>query len=225
MARAARLAWPRLDALKLAVVVGAGLLCGPGAAPKPEAPAAFNAIGPLYPVLEQDLLEHIEAEIASQELSGELDAKLEQAQRRALAYAQQPPAVEGLRVARRSASYLFDPSVALGADVIDAAGRMLHPAGTRVNPLEHVALERSLLFFDERDAGQVELALRLLAAPAPPLPILVGGSPLRFGAQAGVRAYFDQAGAISRRLQLSRIPALISQQGTLLRVDVIGRGS
>ena len=213
--------WPPKPS-RLLLLLGLLVVLSQGSATQRPVPAAFNAIGPLYPVVEQDLLSHIEGEIAALEQSGELGVRLQGAQRRAMAYVREPAAVKGLTAARRSSSQLFDPSVALAADVIDAAGNVLHPAGTRVNPLAHVELGQPLLFFDERDTEQLQLARQLLAGANPPLAILVGGSPIRFAKQSGARPYFDQAGALSRRLKLSQVPALVSQQGLSLRIDVIG---
>jgi len=55
----------------------------------------------------------------------------------------------------------------------------LHAAGTTVNPLEHVALSRRLLFFDGRDPDQVGWARALQrAAQERAKPILTRGSPV-----------------------------------------------
>ena len=212
-------------AIELVVLYCLMVLASQGSASSTKDPAAFNAAGPLYPVIEQDLLSHIEAIVESRSQSGELAGQIQKAQKRALAYVNEPPAVRGLVAARRSSSYLLDPTVVLARNVVDAQGNVLHKAGTRINPLTHVDIERRMLLFDERNAGQMRLAKRMLDSDDPPMAILVGGSPRRFFESTGARPYFDQGGVISRRLNLSEVPVLISQHGSKLRIDIVAAGN
>jgi conjugal transfer pilus assembly protein TraW len=94
------------------------------------------------------------------------------------------------------------------------------PAGTRSNPLDVVTLTRQLLFFDGRDPDQVLLARAKLTELGGRLkPVLVGGSYLDLMRAWQVPVYFDQDGALVRRLGITQVPALVAQDGKRLRVD------
>lgn len=59
-----------------------------------------------------------------------------------------PPAVNGIDPAIASRIFYFDPTYTLDEDVILPCGKILHKAGTKVNPLEHMDLNRRLFFID-----------------------------------------------------------------------------
>jgi conjugal transfer pilus assembly protein TraW len=97
---------------------------------------------------------------------------------------------------------------------------VLFPAGTRKNPLDVVSLSKQLLFFDARDKRQVARARELWAAARGHLkPILTGGSYLDLMKSWRVPVYYDQQGLLTRRLGISQVPALVSQEGVRLRID------
>ncbi len=183
---------------------------------------AGQSLGPLYPVAEEDLLASIELAARRAEADGTIARELEQAKARALAYADRPPPVAGLRRATATSMRLFDPSVTLATPVVTPTGAVLAAAGTRVNPLEHVALSYALLFFDADEPAQLRLAQRLLATEDKLHAIMVKGSVAAFRAATGARPLFDQDGALVRRLGIEEIPALVTQQGLLLSIRTFG---
>lgn len=202
---------------KLLIVVVALLVAAWARSDLTVAPRSSDTLGPLYAVTEPDLLEHIEQAAAAVDTGAVLAAAQQQAQ----AYADAPPPVVGLLAALKSHSRLFDPTIALAAPVIDAAGKILHPVGTTVNPLEHVKLDGRLVFIDERDVAQSRFAALQLQRPGRSRIVLVGGSPRRFAANYGASAYFDQDGFMSQRLQLREVPAVIEQEGLALRINIV----
>ena len=50
-------------------------------------------------------------------------------------------------------------------------------------------------------------------------PILVGGSYLALMQSWHVPVYYDQQGLLTRRLGITQVPALVSQEGLRLRID------
>ena len=93
-------------------------------------------------------------------------------------------------------------------------------AGTRANPLEIVSLSKHLLFFDGSDEQQVAQARTLIARyDGRVKPILVAGSYLALMQRWRTPVYYDQQGALTRKLGITQVPALVSQQGTQLRID------
>ncbi len=185
----------------------------------------LGVIGPVYPIAEKDLLAVIEAKLKQKEASGELAKLQAEAQRRVIRGIEAPAPVAGITRATVRRTRYFDPSVRMPADIRDADGRMLVPAGTVANPLNTVRLSKVLLFFDARDAAQVRRAKILLAhydkAGAAVKPILVGGSYMDFQRKNKIRVWYDQAGTLTTRLGVTRVPALVTQEGLRLRIEEV----
>ncbi|MBI5721060.1 MAG: type-F conjugative transfer system protein TraW [Burkholderiales bacterium] len=182
----------------------------------------LGTIGPTYGIAEPHLLADIERRLREKERTGELQRLIDEARSRGVESVRQPAPVPGLRATEAARTFYVDPSFTLDRNVVDAQGRLLFAAGTRKNPLEVVSLTRKLLFFDARDAKQVRRAGELMASTAantPVKPILTGGSYLDLMRAWRVPVYYDQQGALSRRLGIQQVPALVSQEGARLRID------
>ncbi len=133
-----------------------------------------------------------------------------------------PKPLPGITRTKTARSFYFDPSIVVGETITDAKGNILVPAGTRQNPLEVVSLSKHLLFFDGTDSRQVEWARQLIARDEGKVkPILVAGSYLALMARWQLPVYFDQQGALTRKLGITHVPALVSQEGLQLRIDEI----
>lgn len=108
--------------------------------------ANLGTIGPTYPVAEKNLLDVIMARLRAKEASGELKRHEQEARDRAAYAVNNPRPVDGLRRAQAARTFYFDPTFTLQSNVVDSAGAVLFPAGTRKNPLEVVSLSKHLLF-------------------------------------------------------------------------------
>jgi conjugal transfer pilus assembly protein TraW len=83
-----------------------------------------------------------------------------------------------------------------------------------------VSLSKHLLFFDGRDSEQVRRARRLIDHYGGKVkPILVAGSYLDLMKAWQLSVYFDQQGVLIRKLGITHVPALVSQEGSRLRID------
>jgi conjugal transfer pilus assembly protein TraW len=181
---------------------------------------ALGKIGPTYPIAEQNLLEHITAKLKEKERSGELAKLQQQARARATATVTNPPAVPGLKAAESARTFYFDPSLQLPQNVLDERGHVLFAAGTVKNPLDVISMSKHLLFFDGRDARQVKRARELIDLYRGRVkPILVGGSYLNLMKSWQIPVYYDQQGLLVRKLGITAVPAIVSQEGKRLRVD------
>lgn len=180
----------------------------------------LGVIGPTYEISEPHLLQMIEQRLREKERSGELQKLDAQARARGIATVTQPPPVSGLRSTEAVRTFYFDPSFTLDRNILGAQGELLFAAGTRKNPLEIVSLSRRLLFFDARDPHQVSQARQLIARYQGRVkPILVGGSYLDLMRFWRIPVYYDQQGLLTRRLGITQVPALVSQEGLRLRID------
>lgn len=179
----------------------------------------LGAIGPTYPITEPHLIEQIKDILRKKEASGELARLQREAQQRAIVKVESPPPVEGIQTATIPRVFYFDPSIVVDQNIVDDKGRVLVPVGTRVNALEHTALSRPLLFIDARDPRQQARARELLGSSAGVRLILTAGNYRDLMKQWNVRVYYDQGGDITRRLGIKHVPALVTQQGTRLRIE------
>jgi len=180
----------------------------------------MGTIGPTYAIEEPHLLRTIEQQLRAKDKSGELARLEDLAKRRIVEAIEHPIALPGITHTKTARSFYFDPSMVVRENITDTKGNILVPAGTRQNPLEVVSLSKHLLFFDGTDSRQVEWARQLIARDEGKVkPILVAGSYLALMARWQLPVYFDQQGALTRKLSITHVPALVSQEGLQLRID------
>ncbi len=188
----------------------------------PAQAGSLGTIGPTYPIAERNLLEHIMARLREKERSGELKKFERLARNRATESVLNPTPVAGLRRSDAPRTRYFDPSFTLDRNIVDENGTVLFAAGLRRNPLDVVSLSKHLLFFDARDARQVARARELIDGYQGRVkPILVGGSYLALMKAWNTPVYFDQHGVLVRKLGITAVPAIVSQEGSRLRIDEV----
>ncbi|UEC01780.1 type-F conjugative transfer system protein TraW [Burkholderia vietnamiensis] len=180
----------------------------------------LGVLGPTYEITEPHLLNMIEQRLREKERSGELARIEEEARARGTDTVRNPQPVASVHTTQSARTFYFDPTFTLDRNIVGAKGELLFPAGTRKNPLEIVSLSRHLLFFDARDSRQVLRARELLAHYQGKVkPILTGGSYLDLMKSWRIPVYYDQQGLLTRRLGITQVPALVSQEGQRLRID------
>ncbi len=180
----------------------------------------IGVIGPVYPIAEPNLLEEILARLRA---AGE-DGTLARLQHEALAGVRQsvehPAPVTGLARVTQARHFYFDPSIVVQEAILDIDGRVLVAPGTRVNPLDVVALSQALLFFDARDTKQLLHARKLIDERDGKVKvILTGGSYLELMRRWQRPVFYDQQGALTTKLGIRQVPALVTQEGARLRID------
>jgi conjugal transfer pilus assembly protein TraW len=180
----------------------------------------LGTVGPTYAIEEPHLLTAIEQQLQQKETSGEL-ARLEaRARERVVDSIEHPKPLPGITPTRSARSFYFDPSIVVRENITDAKGNILVTAGTRQNPLTVTSLSKRLLFFDATDERQVERARALITNyDGKVKPVLVAGSYLALMRRWQLPVYFDQQGALTRKLGITHVPALVSQEGLRLRID------
>ena len=178
----------------------------------------LGVVGPVYPIAEQDMLQTIEHRLTALEESGELTRIEEDAKARYQAYVERPEGVQ-LPRATKNRTYHVDPSITVPYDIKDHEGRIIHPAGTTINPLDYMTLSKQLLFFDGDDPVQVEWARAMVDGdPVHIKPILTDGPVLALMKEWQVRLYFDQRGQLVEQFGIQAVPVTLSQDGIRLRV-------
>ena len=176
--------------------------------------------GNLYEIAEPDLLASINNKLVSMQESGQLDAANKQMQADTKAYVMNPPKVEGVIRAIKPRSWVYDPSISVHEDIKDADGMLIHRAGTKVNPLESLRLTKSLVFIDGLDEEQLQWAIDIHKKENTKI-IFIDGAVMDLMDEHKIRFYFDQKGTLSGKFGIKQVPAIIRQEGNLLRIKEV----
>ncbi|MES6369066.1 hypothetical protein U6M40_12160, partial [Cutibacterium acnes] len=167
-------------------------------------------------------LELILKRLREKERSGELKRLQDEAIRRSMSSIKNMKPVEGLATVTERSQRLIDPTVTYTKPVTTDEGRIVIPAGTKINPLEITGLSKTLVFFDGRDPAQREAVRKLVAKGQSRVkPILVAGSWLDMTRAWKTQVYYDQHGTLTKRFGIRAVPSVIRQQGKVLVLDEI----
>lgn len=167
----------------------------------------------------------------------DIESEKDKIQKRAKYKVENPDPVKDIKPATKDRIFYFDPSYTLDKDAVLPCGKILHKAGTRVNPLEYMDLNRRMFFVDGRNNEQIEwLKERLkerLKTPSSKAKnqiiedrvILVGGSVFKLkeelGEQHADKVYYDQGGELSIKFGIKASPAIVMQEGLSLKIQEI----
>ena len=185
----------------------------------------LGVIGTAYPILEQNALTQIMSKLQKMEEEGELKRLEEEAKRRALNSIKNPRGPLGIGTVRESSVRVFDPSVTYTDGIFAEDGTVIAAPGTTVNPLDHVQLSKTLVFFNGDDQEQVVAVGQLLKTYKTAIrPVLVSGSWLDLSRQWQMQVYFDQGGTLSERFSIQNVPTIVRQVGNMLEIAEIPAG-
>ena len=158
-------------------------------------------------ITEEDFETHIVKQLKA---LGEdkLKAHQEQIKDKIVANIKRPKAVKNITKATANLSRFYDPSLTLNENIYNEKMQLLYQAGTKINPLEKKAFAEIWIFIDGDDQAQVEFAKGYQTEKTKKI-ILVNGAP---GTQQdGSFFFYDQAGSISRKLGITKVPSVVSQ--------------
>lgn len=186
------------------------LLCGEAFAKD------FGVHGATFEIVEKNLLLVIQVKLQNLSATGQLEAFQKNIQKKVSEKAQNPTRVTGVRKTTKPRRYHFDPTLHVDHDIKDHEGRLIHPKGKRVNPLEILSWGEPLIILDGADETQVAWALKHYPSSKH---VLIGGKPLELSKHHQKRFYFDQGGALIKKFKIQQVPAVISQDGKRLLVE------
>ena len=113
-----------------------------------------------------------------------------------------------LPLAKENSVTYFDPSVSLPHD-IRVSGRIIYKKGTWVNPLNWVRPKQDMLFFDGRDAAQLDFALAALKRfPYRLMPVMTAGKPIALSEKIHRPVYYANS-ALIQRFRIREVPTLL----------------
>jgi conjugal transfer pilus assembly protein TraW len=196
-----------------------GLLLGMGSlAAHPLPIQDLGVDGQTFPIAEPDVLEVIASRLTHLEKTGDLalhNQRIQEQFRQSLHH----PKGQFLPKTTESRVFYVDPTVTLPSSIEEAQGKILFPAGTRVNPFDSVSMTHPLFFVDGTDPDQVELALEERAQNPNLKIILIQGDPFALMERTGVPLFFDQSARLIRKLKLTHVPTKVTQDNHWLRLE------
>lgn len=183
---------------------------------------AKEALGPVYPIVEADMMEAMMMKLKKLESNGTLEQLRKEAINRSLSYANKPQATPGLSPALKANTWLVDPSYIAAKDITTPDGKFVAHAGEKVNPLDYVPLSRYLILFNGESEKEVRTAKKLGEYYKGQVKyVLEAGSPVDLSKKWNTQVYFDQNGALVHKFGIRHTPAMISQEGKQLRIDEV----
>ena len=190
----------------------------------------FGNLGQTFKVTEESFIAMLKKRLDTVDIRAEQQKMQEQAKIRV----ENPVPVSEVNSATKNRVFYFDPSYVLDKDAVLPCGKILHRAGTKVNPLEYMDLSRRLFFIDGRQQDQVAWLKEQLNTQAPKQEgkesietrvILVGGSVFKLKNELGElhadKVYFDQAGELTTKFGIKASPAIAEQEDLRLKIEEI----
>ena len=181
----------------------------------------YGVVGEVFPIQEKNLIEVIQAKLLKLQADGKLDKYNQQIQAKVKSQIERPAPVAGITHTVKPRTFTFDPSITVAADLKDHKGTVFHRKGERVNPLHFRAMTKPLLFIDGDDSIQVTWAFRMLKKHPLAKIILTNGAPLKIMEDIGLTIYFDQHGKITQKLGIACVPAIVTQEGEVLKIEEV----
>lgn len=173
----------------------------------------FGTHGHLFDIKEVSLLAEIMGKLKEAQDNGKLKELNEQFIARVKEKVLRPVVVAGIKNADKSRSWTYDPTYVQLEDIRDNKGRVLIAAGTTINPLDKLQWGKKVILIDGDNSGQVSWA-----KSQDGIITLVRGAPLIAAKELNRRVYFDQGGYLCKRFRIEAVPAIIEQDGRLLRI-------
>jgi len=112
----------------------------------------FGVVGAVFPINELPFVQMMEQKAAKLDI----EVLKKQMQSHLAQQLAQPQKLPGIIRTSKERQFHYDPSYVVAEDIILPCGKILHAKGTKINPLEHMDLNRRLFFVDSREASQVE---------------------------------------------------------------------
>lgn len=185
----------------------------------------LGQLGPSQEIHEPDLIE------VAQQRAAELD--FDDMKQRAIDRFWQNHPGKALPVAEQDAERLVDPTIIVQADIYDAAGNVVTPAG-RLNPLDIVPFDQKLVIIDPSLEWQVQLAAAEVANTSRHTRVTVMASEIR--PSQGWELFNDTQEAISTalyllpptiadRFQIQRTPSIVTANSSHFIVHEVSKAT
>ena len=168
--------------------------------------------GELFEIAEKDLLEEIQEKLSNLEKTGKLLESQEEIQKRITKNISEPKAISGIIHTKKARTFEFDPTIEVTVDLKDHKGKIFAKKGDKHNPCDHASFSKTLLFIDGESKKHIAWLKKKMKDCKNVKIILIAGSPLKLSEELGIPIYFDQSGAITKKLEIKQVPAMVFQE-------------
>ncbi len=176
----------------------------------------YGVRGHVFPIIEESLLEVIMARLKIAKQNGNLGKMQEEFKNRVKQKISRPTPILAIAKTNKNRSWYYDPSFIQKTDIKDQTGNIIIKAGTSVNPLEKISWGEALIFIDGDDKQQVKWSKSQIGKL-----VLTKGNPIELGQELNKQIFFDQGGVLTTCFKIKAIPAIIEQEGVLLKISEI----
>lgn len=177
--------------------------------------------GTVYDIQEEDSVGYIKRRLGEMDRAGEIKALQEKAKKTVEHSLRFPAPIKGISTATENNTFYFDPTFVQQQNAVDAKGRIIVPAGRSVNPLQYGGLSKHYIFIDARDVRQIDFATSNHTKRPMDKIVLTGGSWVELSKKIGVQVFYDQSGYLTRRFGITKVPAVVSQDGLRLKIEEV----
>lgn len=182
----------------------------------------MGAIGQVYPILEMDFLDYIQAKLNFMQQSGELQQIQDKFKARVIRHSDRPIPVSGVSKALQNKTWLIDPSITVPYDLRDGQGRVFAQQGSKVNPLALISIHHPMVFINGDDLSQIQWLQRTLNGKLKRIKlVLTSGSISELSKRLHQPVYFDQGGKLIANFHIQHVPAVVEQEGLKLKISEI----
>lgn len=178
--------------------------------------------GIIYPVIEKDLLSMIHQRLADMQESGEFEKINQEIVSIAKEKISRPDGVIGITSATKNKEWIFDPTWTVTKNIFDHKGQLVASKGQTVNPLNLVSLNEVLVFVNSDSKKEMKYIKNTVLPNADNVKIiLINGSILEATKELNIPVYFDQKGVLVNRFGIEHSPAIVSQNGDVLKIQEV----
>lgn len=181
----------------------------------------LGVFGALFPIEENNLIEVIQRRLAKLHQEGTLEMHQQNIQNRIKNQVERPKAVENITHTKEPRTFTYDPSITVMQDLKNHQGTVFAKKGDKINPLTHRSFSKPLLFIDGDESAHLTWAFLMLKRHPLAKVILVKGAPLHIMRDMGIQVFFDQAGKMTQKLSIHQVPAIVTQDGLLLKIEEV----
>lgn len=177
----------------------------------------FGVQGTVYPIAEHHPVEVIEEQLK------DLDpTELETLFQQSIAEDNIFEPTKGWKPTTQPRRFSYDPTYTVSADIKDHKGYVLFKKGERVNPLDIMPIEKTLLFIDGQEEEQIQWVLA--SFPQDSKVMLVAGSPKTLMKRYARSFYFDQSAHLIKTFGITQIPAVVRIENGEVWVEEVKLG-
>jgi conjugal transfer pilus assembly protein TraW len=181
----------------------------------------YGVMGQTWGIEEPDLLATIQGRLQTLEANGGIERLQKQLVAKASERVRRPMPVAGITPATSQRAWNYDPSIVVENDIHDHKGNLIARAGTRVNPLDFIQLNQTLVFIDGDNPAELAWATARYPSVLSAKIIFVAGSPFEAMKEQQRRFFFDQRGQLTSKFGIAHTPAVVRANGKLLGIEEV----